>query len=895
LPQLADDLTSIHGYTQSGAVPAHNTTPATILIEIDGTDILHNGLNVTSSGNVIRGLAIYGFVGSGIYIANYAGSIANYNVIAGNYIGANAGGVSCLANGLNGVFIGYGAHNNIIGGDSPADRNLISCNGWEGVGIHGSGTTGNVVSGNYIGTDRLGTTSRANTLDGVRIYGGAQNNTVGGDTAGERNIISGNARDGVRIVGAGTTGNLVMGNYIGLDPGGVCDRSNDFYGVYIGGGAQNNTIGGDWTAGESNVISGNLVGVVISDTTTMSNTVSGNYIGTDFSGKIDAGNSADGVGIIGGAQNNLIGGDTPGERNVISGNDLSGVLISDSGTTGNVVSGNYIGLNQDSTAGLRNSRYGVDIEAGAQGNTIGGDAEGERNVISANQTGVRLRGSGTDGNIVSGNTIGAGADGLGDLGNEHYGVYIASGAQNNIIGGDRTAGEGNLISGNDSTGVFISDEDTNGNVVSGNYIGVDITGMVALGNRFDGVSLTNDLHNNLIGGDTEGERNVISGNGDDGVAFVNDAADNIVSGNYIGLASDGATPLPNAGNGIEMGGHAQNNTIGGDTPGERNIISGNGRDGINIEGHDNVISGNYIGTDAGGTDARGNAGDGVYLSSGAENNVIGGDTPGERNLISGNGDEGIALDGADNNTVSGNYIGVNASGTATLVNDGFGIYMGNGAQGNTIGGDTGAEGNIISGSHCDGIYIAGDTTSGNVISNNYIGTDVSGAADLGNGEHGIELDFGTHGNIIGPGNVVAYNDACGVYVDDETTLGNSITQNSIFANTGLGIELAEGAHGGITAPEITATTLGGGNITVTGMACAGCTVEVFGNSTNDGEGEFYLGSATADGSGAFSLSLTSLPYPYLTATATDASNGTSEFSEVFTSTVQTLYLPLVLR
>jgi len=581
----------------------------------------------------------------------------------------------------------------------------------------------------------------------VRIYGGAQNNTVGGDTAGERNVISGNERDGVRVVGAGTTGNFVMGNYIGLEPDGVSDRSNDFYGVYIGGGAQNNTIGGDWTAGESNVISGNLVGVVISDTNTMSNPVSGNYIGTDFSGKLDAGNSADGVGIIGGAQNNLIGGDTPGERNVISGNNLSGVFISDSGTTGNVVSGNYIGLNQDGTAGLRNARYGVNVEAGAQGNTIGGDTEGERNVISANQSGVRIRGSDTLSNVVSGNFIGTDADGLNDLGNEHYGVYIARGAQNNIIGGARTAGEGNLISGNDSTGVFITDEDTNGNVVAGNYIGTDATGMVALGNRFDGVSLTGDLHDNLIGGDTEGERNIISGNGDDGVAFVNEATDNIVSGNYIGLAADGSTPLANADNGIEMGVQAQNNTIGGDAPGERNIISGNGRNGIAIEGHDNIVSGNYIGTDASGTAARGNTVDGVDLSSGAENNVIGGDTVGERNLISGNGDEGIALDDADNNTVSGNYIGVNASGTDVLVNNGFGIYMGDGAQGNIIGGDTGAEGNIISGNSRDGIYISGGTTSGNVIANNVIGTDVSGAADLGNGENGIELDFGTHGSL----------------------------------------------------------------------------------------------------------------------------------------------------
>jgi hypothetical protein len=299
LPILADNLTTIDGYSQPGAAPADEGTPATMLIAIDGTGILNNGLNVTSSGNVIQGLAIYGFAVSEIYVANFAGRVANDNVIAGNYLGADSSGALCPGaddKGLNGVFVGAGAQNNVIGGDSPAERTMISCNGWEGVGIHGSGTTGNVVSGNYIGVDPLGTTSRANTLDGVRIYGGAQNNTVGGDTPGERNVISGNARDGVRIVGAGSTGNLVMGNYIGLEPDGASARSNDHYGVYLGGGAQNNTIGRDRTAEEGNVISGNLMGVVISDTATMSNTVSGNYIGTDFSGATDVGNTADGVG-----------------------------------------------------------------------------------------------------------------------------------------------------------------------------------------------------------------------------------------------------------------------------------------------------------------------------------------------------------------------------------------------------------------------------------------------------------------------------------------------------------------------------------------------------------------------------------------------------------------------
>ncbi len=850
LPQLIDGDTTINGYTQFGAMPANGSTPATILIAINGTGIANNGFNVTSTGNEIRGLAIYGFMFNEIYMVNQGGGIAMDNVIAGNYLGSDPSGLVCPVNkGFNGVFIGQAAQNNLIGGDTPADRNLILCNGWEGVGIHGSGTIENVVSGNYIGVGPLGTTAMPNTLDGVRIYGGAQDNIIGGVSVGERNIISGNTRDGVRIVGEGTIGNQVLGNYIGVEPDGASAQSNTNYGVYLGGGAQENLIGGD-TPGERNVISQNLVGVVISDTTTISNTVSGNFIGVDFSGTLDTGNAEEGI-RINGAQNNHIGGDSPGEGNLISGNEGSGIEISDSGTTGNVVRGNYIGVDQSGTADVSNERYGINIVAGAQGNIVGGDSAGARNVISSNLSGVRIHGAGTDGNIVQGNYLGTDAAGLVDLGNEHYGVYIARGAQNNIIGGDRNAGEGNLISGNGSTGVFISDEATNGNIIAGNFIGTDVTGLVALGNVFDGVSLTNDLHNNVIGGDTAGERNVISGNGDDGVSFVNDAADNIVSSNYIGLGVDGSTLLPNTDNGIALGSRAQNNTIGGDLPGERNIISGNNGYGITIEGHDNIITGNYIGTDAGGNAARGNLADGIYLTDEADNNVIGGNTAGERNLISGNGDDGVSLDGAASNTVSGNFIGVNSSGSIVLPNADYGIYMGDGAQNNTIGGTTAAEGNVISGNVDAGLYVAGEATSDNVIAYNYIGTDPTGIADLGNTQQGIELDFGTHDNTIGPGNLIAHNGYDGIFVDKDTTIGNMITQNRIYSNIDDGIYLSEGAHGGITPPEITNTIFSSGIYTISGTACPSCTVEVFGNSTTDGEGEFYLGSTTAGGGGAF--------------------------------------------
>ena len=106
--------------------------------------------------------------------------------------------------------------------------------------------------------------------------------------------------------------------------------------------------------------------------------------------------------------------------------------------------------------------------------------------------------------------------------------------------------------------------------------------------------------------------------------------------------------------------------------------------------------------------------------------------------------------------------------------------------------------------------------------------------------------------------------------------------------------LTPGAHGGIQPPVI--TTVNPSPLTVVGTACPGCTVELFGSRTNDGQGQFYLGNATADGSGAFSLARTTMPYPYLTATATDSTKGTSEFSAVLTTTVVLLtHLPVIVR
>jgi hypothetical protein len=832
---------------------------------------------------------------NGVYISE---SGTMNNIVSGNYIGLDAF-ANDQGNGENGVYIYNGAQNNTIGGDMAGERNLISGNSQSGVRLEGSGTTGNIVSGNYIGLAADGTTERGNSYNGVFIGWGPQNNTIGGNTAGTGNVISGNYRRGVYIYGSDTMSNTVSGNIIGLAADGTTNRGNGYSGVFISGNAQNNTIGGD-AADERNVISGNdRDGVRISGSFTTGNIVSGNYIGLTVGGTFIAGNDQNGVYLYGSTKNNTIGGDTPGERNVISGNLGDGIHLDGNGTTNNTVSGNYIGPYADGTSSLGGNRgNGVHIGLNPHTNTIGGDTAGERNVISGNGgSGVYILG---DGNTVSGNYIGTDYDGTDSLGNVEHGVYITNGGQNNTIGGD-ASGERNVISGNDDSGVYISGSGTTNNTVSGNYIGINADSTSELPNRDHGIYIIDSAQNNTIGGDTAGERNVISGNLKDGVRIEGSGTmSNTVSGNTIGLAADGTTGLGNDNDGVYITGGAQNNTIGGDTAGEGNVISGNDFFGVRIEGSGttgNTVSGNYIGTDESGTDDLGNTLDGVFIVGGAQNNTVGGDTDGERNVISGNDMYGVRIEdsGTTGNTISGNYIGTDESGTDERGNVSNGVSI-DGAQNNTVGGATDGERNVISGNGGFGVFIFGSDATGNTVSGNYIGTDESGTDNLGNTLDGVFIVGGAQNNTVGPGNVIAYSGYEGVEVNSGSTTGNTITQNSIFANDLMGIDLTAGANGDIAAPVIMTTTEG--SVNVVGTACAGCTVEVFENSDADGEGETYVGDTTATTGGAFTVTVSSLSDPYLTATATDATDGTSEFSEVFTATVTgggSIYLPIILK
>jgi titin len=206
-------------------------------------------------------------------------------LIEGNFIGTDPTGTVALGNSGDGVYINN-TPNNMIGGTTPAARNVISAStDYHGIEIVFRGATDNLVQGNFIGTDATGSRSLANSGDGVRIHD-ASHNTIGGTTPEAGNVISGNGLQGIEITGDGARDNLVQGNYIGVDVSGEIALGNGLVGIFVLAGAQSNRIGSDADgiadASERNVISGNgSSGVAIRDAGSMNNVVAGNYIGTD--------------------------------------------------------------------------------------------------------------------------------------------------------------------------------------------------------------------------------------------------------------------------------------------------------------------------------------------------------------------------------------------------------------------------------------------------------------------------------------------------------------------------------------------------------------------------------------------------------------------------------------
>ncbi len=381
------------------------------------------------------------------------------------------------------------------------------------------------IQGNWSGLDATGTTGAGNGYSGVWMNSTGNGHVIGGTTAAQRNVLSGNTTyEGVAI--GGGSGHTISGNYIGTDAGGATAIRNGGQGIKLYSPVSSSTIGGTST-GAGNVIAGSGGnGILLYGPSTI--TIQGNLIGTNAAGTGALANTGRGI-LVSGAGTTIIGGTTTTARNIISGNTNEGVYVETATSTGTVIQGNYIGLDRAGTTALGNGGLaGVYVLNGATGVTIGGSTSGAGNVISGNTGRGVLIGSGA--NTMRGNIIGLNAAGTSALKNNEVGLVIDAGIQ--TIGGTTTA-DRNVISGNLYEGILIDSTTSSGTIIQGNFIGTDLTGTTPIGNgRNGGVWLRGTTAGVKLGGTIAGTGNVITG-GAAGVAISSTGNGNSVQGNSI--------------------------------------------------------------------------------------------------------------------------------------------------------------------------------------------------------------------------------------------------------------------------------------------------------------------------------------------------------------------------
>jgi hypothetical protein len=501
---------------------------------------------ISSAGN--GGSVCFNISGSGIHIISITSTIASNQpvTIDGSTQPGYSGSPLIEVDGTN-----AGNANGIILNGGNSTLNGIAINNFQADGLDLQTNGGDTVTGSYFGTDGTGTIAKGNGGSGIGILSG--NNTIGGDTANLRDVISGNKGNGIVISGSSATGNVVKGIYIGTNASGSAALGNGADGLLIVH-APNNTIGG-------------TTGVTP-------------------------------------------GGACTGDCNLISGNGANGMGIWLSGATGNNVKGNFIGMNPAGTAALSNGDIGLEIQD-TDSNTVGGTTPAERNILSGNLgAGISLTSSGAFNNTIEGNYIGPDTTGQTGIGNHKMGINIGStdgssnNAHNNIIGGTTGVTPGgscngacNVISANAWNGIYISGSTGGANQIIGNFIGASASGGLSMGNVLDGIGLLG-TQSNIIGGSTAAERNIISNNGGNGVVVIGDTAGyNLIKGNYIGEATNQGA-MPNHANGVSIAGGILTGVLG-------NSIEYNAYMGIDL-GLNNAVTPNDAGDGDGGANGTQN-------------------------------------------------------------------------------------------------------------------------------------------------------------------------------------------------------------------------------------------------------------------------------------------------
>ena len=324
LPAITQALT-INGYSQGGG---SSSGP---LVQINGNEDAAGGLEVNAGGVTIEGLAIYGFEGVGVTLNNPAGSAGD--VLSGCYVGTDAAGDSGVGN-WTGVLVE--GPNDTVGDTANVATTIVSGNKQDGIDVSGTNAVSDLINDVWVGLGLTGLAPLANGGNGV---------TITGDDTVANSVVSGNTGAGIVVNGAS---NLITGNKIGVAADGTTAAGNGQDGVLVNG--SNNFVG----QFGRNIIAGNaLDGVGIKGGS--NNVLGNNYIGLDKNGN-KLGNAGYGVNIYDGASANTVGGAAAGSGNVISGNGVNGVVITDDGTVNNVVAGNFIGTDIPRGAGRRQRR-----------------------------------------------------------------------------------------------------------------------------------------------------------------------------------------------------------------------------------------------------------------------------------------------------------------------------------------------------------------------------------------------------------------------------------------------------------------------------------------------------------------------------------------------------------
>ncbi len=742
------------------------------------------------------------FIGCGI---NISLSNNSNNLIKGNTVSSNK---------TDGIYLydNYGTNGNDL---NFIEANTVIQNKQHGINVVNSNRT--VIRNNFIGTDNTYAAGLGNTKDGI-YYG---NSSTGGEISG--NVVINNKENGINITAGiaipptsglevlipkgGSNNNYIFNNYVGIDKNGIA-KPNLKDGIVLSESFGNNVGRSPNTLLEH---PGSLIGGAI-----VANTRYKNYI---------SGNLKNGISL------NNIDPNSPG-------NILNPKLETLAST---IIEGNYIGTNLSGVSAVANGEDGI-------GTLNSATSKVSRitiidNLISGNtDDGIQLGGSNsvtaaTDLISIQGNTIGMNLAQNAALPNGGHGLNLVS-TQNVAIGDPTATGftaKSNLISGNTLDGIEITVLASDINVYY-NRIGTDPTGTSAFPNR-KGIWMDGANNNFIVG-------NLISGNTEDGIYVVNASGlvnPNTIAKNYIGTNQAGTAALANGFNGITLDA-CNNNKIGTSTT-DGNLISGNTGEGISLINNSdaNTIDGTTIGLNVTLNGKIPNGKNGILLSTNASNNKIGSVV---RNYISGNTENGIQLNGASNNTIAKNIIGLGANDTPYgNMKDGISLI---GSSTNTIGGATTADANTIAGNNFanstfNGISITASSNTNNIL-NNRVGTLSTGTgnpvgANGGQQNIGILIN-GSTGNILNA-NVIGNAKSHGVSLVSANT--NTLTANLIgldingtgkIPNNGDGVSLLSSNSnniGGTNAANgnfISANKLNGVKITGTsGLATTGNLVQ----------------------------------------------------------------------